>query len=407
MTASVQLCPVCGYALKKSEMQCGRCGEDLSGSRSVKEGSRAQDTGRASRWGGDYTIETIGMGHSAPSYGIREMNYAEVEAPHERDRAEEKQESAAVIEELKRQIEEMNRKMSLLSSQKSFQASASGSTPPPPSSTMPAVSRRRMTGRNDPEFRALVAAHLKRIEEMLNSGHADGHSSGNRHFKFLSESIIAPGVPEDSAILFVGPPGTLKSVSAFVSSVEIAKSTGKSALYVLLNESSRKFMGKLLARGIVSADDMQRTRIVDGAEIRKATTGLNGSWREVLLKYLDMEMKGKAYAVVVLDNLNALSSMVIGERERRVAYDYFEWCRRKSLVSIAIREGSYSTAVREKAADAYLADGVVQFSSRSTESGNTIPVFRVMKLRGAEIDTRYYTIQLASGTLKFVPAVAV
>jgi KaiC/GvpD/RAD55 family RecA-like ATPase len=71
-----------------------------------------------------------------------------------------------------------------------------------------------------------------------------------------------------------------------------------------------------------------------------------------------------------------------------------------------IKEGEYGRVVRDKSAEAYLADGVVQFHRRKRGDGSLIPMFRVVKMRGAEIDSRYYALQVSSGNLRFVPAVA-
>ncbi len=402
---NVQFCPVCGYALKRSERQCGRCGEELVvGQREVDEGATEKSSG--TRWGSDYTIEAISFGGSSSSgYGVRELSGTR-EAERGRDSSyEDASESRRIIEDLKNQIEETNRKMIVMRNEAARLASGRSATDARTEDYERKRNVRRLRKRTDPEFRALVDKHLRRIREIqLTNSEMIRQASAN-HLEFISEKILSPGLPEESVVLFVGPPGTMKSLLAADLMLKIARRQKRKVLYVVLGESARKLQAKLLLMGIMKEEDLSRIRLVDRREITKNAGGMQGTWRRLLMHYIEEQASQFSYSLLVLDNLNALSSMVVNEKERKATFEFFEWCRNRGLTAIAIKEGSYDISISEKSAEAYLADGVIQFTRTGDGSHGTVPMFRLMKMRGAKIDPSYYAFQFVSGDLKIVSAV--
>jgi KaiC/GvpD/RAD55 family RecA-like ATPase len=391
-------------------MQCGRCGEDFSGGGKRDEENRSGGKGITERWGGDYTIEAISFGRVAAGTGVREISSAEsareTKAPPSNAGKMETGDSSRVVDELKKKIEEMNRMVVNLT--KSAQHKAENITEDSSGRIAdPEKLKRRLLGRNDPEFMAMVNLHLARIAEIERSHHGGERSPAVRYLPFISQKMIRPGIADDSVVLFVGPAGTMKSTAAVTATLEIARMSSRPLLYVLLNDSSSRFLAKIIRAGILRSEEKRLIRIIDTREIRQNTSGWEGNWQRVLMEYMRSELGKQNYSAVILDNINSFVSMVTSEKPRKSVFDYFEWCRESGLICVAIREGSYASVLGERTAEAYLADGVVQFSSRQTEDGNTMPVFRVLKMRGSEIDTGYYAIQLSSGALKFVPAVAI
>ena len=409
--ADLQFCPVCGYALRRHEMQCGRCGEDFSGGTKGDEENRNRGKGDTDRWSGDYTIEAISFGRVAAGSGVREINPNEgvqekKTSSFHSGKKEATGDDSGMVEELRRKIDEMNRMVANLT--KPARNTAETAADGPSGSTADRERlKRRPWNRNDPEFRAMVNMHLARIAGMEGSRPEATHSRAVRYLPFISQDMIRPGIADDSVVLFVGPAGTMKSTAAMTAGLDIARISSRPLLYVLLNDSASRFLSKVIRAGILQNEEKRLVRIIDGREIRQNTTDWEGNWQKILMEYMKRELGKQKYSAVVLDNINSFTSMVTSERPRKSVFDYFEWCRESGLICIAIREGSYASALRERTAEAYLADGVVQFSSRQTEDGNTMPVFRVLKMRGSEIDTGYYAIQLSSGALKFVPAVAI
>ena len=404
---NVQFCPVCGYALKRSERQCGRCGEELiAGSRDSGDTVTEKDGG--TRWGSDYTIEAISFGGKTTSgYGIRDLSDSNVSDKKVERSYEDALESQKIIEELRKQVEEANKRVINMKNEAARLSLASrrpaGEKPPEENERKRNI--RRLRKRTDPEFRALVDKHLGRIREIQATDTGVSHNTQLKHLAFISEKVMSPGLPEESVVLFVGPPGTMKSILAADQLLKIAREQERNVLYIVLGESAKALESKLLLMGIMKAEDRARIRIVDRREIKKNTAEMQGTWRKLLMRYIEEQRRLFNYSLLVLDSLNALASMVSNEKARKATFEFFEWCRNSGLTAIAVKEGSYDISVSEKSAEAYLADGVVQFTRAGDSAHGTMPIFRLMKMRGARIDSGYYAFQFVSGTLKIVSAV--
>ena len=57
----------------------------------------------------------------------------------------------------------------------------------------------------------------------------------------MDESIISPGIYDSSVVLFVGPPGSMKSTMAANAVAAMARNAGSRVLYILLDDGRRKF----------------------------------------------------------------------------------------------------------------------------------------------------------------------
>lgn len=404
--ANVQFCPVCGYALKKMESQCGRCGESIGETveqpRPVPKKQSAPD-----RFQGSYSIEAISMrgdlegfktaSMHLPDYGVREVNQKR-SGPEER---------SGSVQELQKELRDLNDRIAKIDEEKKNDPLSLLKQFP---STTPTISFksdvvRHLRRRSDGEFKALVAAHVSTIRDKVMSRKVRGSGTDTVFHKFIDEKLVSPGVFESSVTLFVGPSGSMKSTMAAYTAAQMARYTGGRVLYLLLDEDKSKFETRLGQLNILARKEGS-IKVVDSMEVREKTTDLPGNWRRVIMEHVRREFERESFEFLVVDNMNAIHSMVSNERERSATFEFFDWLRELGLTSIVIKEGDYSKSVRGKAAEAYLADGVVQFHRRKREDGSLVPMFRVLKMRGAEIDSKYYALQVSSGSLRFVPAVA-
>ncbi len=402
--ANVQFCPVCGYALKKVENQCGRCGESI-GEKVEQPRQAPKQQSRSDRFQGTYSIEAISMrgdmqGNTAapmhlPDYGVREVN-------EKQSRYEER---GGSVHELQKELRDLNERIARIDEEKKNDPQGSrGQVPSTPAVSFKSDVVRHLRRRSDSEFKALVAAHVSAIRGNLLSRKVSGNGQSSVFHKFIDDKLVSPGVFDSSVTLFVGPSGSMKSTMAAYTAAQMAKYTGGRVLYLLLDEDRTKFETRLGQLNIMTKKEGS-IRVVDSLEVREKTTDLPGNWRRVMMEYVRREFERDAFEFIVVDNINAIHSMVSNERERSATFEFFDWLRELGLTSIVIKEGDYSKTVRGKAAEAYLADGVVQFHRRKRYDGSLVPMFRVLKMRGAEIDSKYYALQVSSGNLRFVPAV--
>ncbi len=404
--ANVQFCQVCGYALKKMDTQCGRCGESIG-----EETGRTRDTihkREQNRFDGGYSIETIGSGAEAAAlvergpqiqqdFGMRQVNHRQIKST-EQDRT---------MGELQKELRDLNDMIAKMNEEKKTDAavkSIEGRAAPSAAEYKSDVVR-HMRRRSDNDFKKIVSGHVAVLKKAT-AERALMDSKGNAsYYNFVSDSIVKPGIFEGSVILFAGPAGSMKSTMGAFTVDGMARETGGKALYILLDEGEKKFSKRLKEIGLESGKSGHLV-IVDRTDIKKKTAEMEGNWRQVMMDYIRQELRKDQFEFVVMDNLNAMYSMVNREIERKAVFEFFDWVRELGLTSIVIKEGEYGRVVRDKSAEAYLADGVVQFHRRKRGDGSLIPMFRVVKMRGAEIDSRYYALQVSSGNLRFVPAVA-
>lgn len=403
---NVQFCPVCGYAMKKMESQCGRCGETTGEDRNHEETVRREYS--PTRFTGGYTIEAIGLGgeieptgsglHSiSEGYGIRDVSSQQVKED-EKDKS---------INDLQKELKDLNERIAKMGEEKRADPPKKKERPQAHSSKQKGY-KSELIGhyrrRNDPEFLSLVGTHLSNIREAI--GKVQTRRMSESYHKFMDESIISPGIYDSSVVLFVGPPGSMKSTMAANAVASMARNAGSRVLYILLDDGRRKFNKRLSDMNIqVRGDEV--IRIADSKEIRRRTSEVEGNWRTVIMEYIKLEYSKSKFQFLVLDNLNAMYSMVNSDRDRKGLFTLFDWVREMGVTAIAIKEGEFPGAIRGRSAEAYLADGVIQFHRRKGSDGTLVPMFRVLKMRGAEIDSRYFALQISSGNLRFVPAIAI
>ena len=404
--ANVQCCPVCGYALKKVENQGGRCGESI-GEKVEQSRPVPKQQNHSDCFHGTYSIEAISMrgdmeGNTVapmhlPDYGVREVN----------QRQSRSEERGGSVQELQKELRDLNERIARIDEEKkNDQLSVRGQLPSTAVTTsFKSDVVKHLRRKSDSEFKALVAAHVSAISGRLLSRKVSGNGEHSVFHKFIDEKLVSPGVFDSSVTLFVGPSGSMKSTMAAYTAAEMAKYTGGRVLYLLLDEDRTKFETRLGQLSILTKREGS-IRVVDSTEVREKTADLPGNWRRVMMEYVRREFEREAFEFLVVDNINAIHSMVSNERERSATFEFFDWLRELGLTSIVIKEGDYTKTVRGKAAEAYLADGVVQFHRRKRYDGSLVPMFRILKMRGAEIDSKYYALQVSSGSLRFVPAVA-
>jgi len=388
-----QFCPICGYALKKADRQCGRCGEILFHESAVPEAAGGIS------WGRDYKIASIASSHGDGGKLKKEgdstgMKRIDISAALFADRDE-------LVADLRRQIDELTSMM-----EKQRPPSMAPANEPSPASHS-GVGRRSdilcyLRMNRDPDFRKKVEKHISSMKRTLNDADSSPSNIPEGSYRFLSEGIVRPGLPAGSVVLFIGPSGSMKSSLAAFEIASMAVDANSRAIYLLLAEVKEVFMSRLKAMGV----DIERLRIVDAKEIRENSSDMKGTWRDITLNYMGQLAKSKEYGFLAIDNINSLHSMVTPQYPRRTTYELFEWARKLDMTSIMIREGAYELNIRDRSADAYLADGILQFSKKKRRDGSTVPVFRVMKLRGAEIDPSSYALQLSSRSLRVIPSVA-
>lgn len=356
---------MCGFALRRGEKQCGRCGESVSATEE-REAPSSRET--------NFKLESIRVSsrQSAPLHSHVEAQTGDAQA----------------LDAFRSQIAELERKIEILNSGKATERAVENR----------GEVAKHFRYRKDPSFVAATMDHVMKMRRMRREMHKAPSTAPS--FIPVPGNIAKPGIMRGSVLLFAGPPGTMKStVAAFLSSTAAGADAG--VLYILLNERRVHFVSRSRSTGI----DISNLTLLDFVDLRSATAGYPGTWERAIMAYVQDQLKSMRFAIVVIDSVNSLLSMQSTERPRKQAFDMISKLRSLGVTAVLIEEGDYRSVVKRKTAEAYLCDGVFQFMTRKMQDGTLSRVMRVLKLRGSEIDPRFFTIQFSGKSIHLNPSI--
>ncbi|MFA5313309.1 MAG: ATPase domain-containing protein [Methanomassiliicoccales archaeon] len=205
------------------------------------------------------------------------------------------------------------------------------------------------------------------------------------------DNILGGGVPSGHLILLTGPPGSMKSTLAFNIIYNVSEIHKSNCLYISL-EQSRESLMKQMARLNMSMDKVgDRLIVVDMIGLRTAKKDEPGDWRSILLRYVKNIYAEKKFNMFVLDSLGSFRSITSHEFTRQDLQDLFDWFRELGITVIMIAESGISDAP-DISQEAYLSDGVVELKMKELNDSRVQRWMRVIKMRGMNIDTRYYAL---------------
>jgi len=373
--SGAQFCPVCGYALRRGERQCGRCGENISDDDEDEDNNQSR---RHSSLNLDFSIEAIGGSNQRSSElkdGTRNPKLIES--------------SQIDVEVFKSYVAELERKIEALTT-----GGEKGAL------KQVEETKRRFKSRKDPDFIAAVRGHVMRMHQLQKRTDAK-LITRSTYLPFLDEELISPGIAAGSVLLFSGPSGTFKSSFAAYFASQIAAKLNTFAIYLLLNERRRHFMSRAEAIGL----DLDHLLVYDLQTLRSTTAGYSGTWANAILSFLEEEVRVRRADLVVIDSIGSLLSMQTSKHPRKQTFDVIERLRKLRATSVLIEEGEYSSVVKRNTGEAYIVDGVFQFLNRVRDDGSRNAVFRILKLRGSKIDPRFFSIQISAGKMRFIPSI--
>lgn len=401
---NAQYCPVCSYALKKTDTECGRCGEVLQKITEPVETLRQAPADAQSLTG--YSIEAIGKVADVEVAGSPDIHFANGQPVKEGSTKRARDDDQRSMRMLQRELRDLNERIARMDAEKRMTSMLDGNAFRQEQAAEGAVVTEEVKrySKSDRYFSSLVKRHVTAMKEAGRGATEGSLNAETLYHHFIDGSIVKPGVFDRSITLFVGPPGSLKSTMAAVTIAGMAKASGGRALYLTLDDRKSKF--ELRTRELNLQKESEIIAVADKRDIRRGSNDIQSNWRASLMEYVRRQLSRGKFRFIVLDNLNALSTLLSTDRERRATFALFNWIRDLGLTAVAVMEGEYSKVLRSKRPEIYLADGIVQFHRIDRGNGESVPMFRVLKMRGAEIDCRYYSLQLNSGSLKFVPAVA-
>ncbi|HNX48182.1 MAG TPA: ATPase domain-containing protein [Methanomassiliicoccales archaeon] len=410
-------CPRCGFGVRPGEEQCGRCGEDLKPKASqpvqVNLASVKLDRDRDGECSTVRirSIETIQVGRPDSAMQVRtdELNKRERELQERERRLNVKSNE---IEERSKEIKEKKE--------------------PQPSVDMDEVRRRlreELTRHFEPELEALQAqldekeaelqearlklqmldagqemevvdeAELARItEDIFRELHAQVGASLKvvdtgllrTHINRLDE-VLGGGIPQGHIVLFNGSPGTMKSTLAYTI-LHRAAVNGTPGLYLSVEQSRRSILRQMERMGMPEADTDGKLRVLDMRELRKEMAAHEGNWRELIMGYVRREQEATGFKVFALDSLESFKALTEHCFSRQDLKDLFDWFKSLNITVLVISENTSDEYDEADQGEAYLSDGIMEMLMREMTDSRVQRWVRCVKMRGANVDNRYYSM---------------
>jgi len=205
------------------------------------------------------------------------------------------------------------------------------------------------------------------------------------------DSILGGGVPAGHLILVTGPPGSMKSTLTFNIMYNVAEKHNMNCLYISLDQSRESLM-KQMVRLNMSMDKVgDRLMIADMIGLRVAKHDEPGDWRAILLRYVKNIYAEKKFEMFVLDSLDSFKSISSHSFSRQDLQDLFDWFKELGITVFMIGEGGTGDAT-DVSQEAYLSDGVIELRMKELSDSRVQRWVRVAKMRGMNIDTRFYAM---------------
>jgi KaiC/GvpD/RAD55 family RecA-like ATPase len=205
------------------------------------------------------------------------------------------------------------------------------------------------------------------------------------------DMVLNGGIPSGHLILVSGMPGSMKSTLTFSILYNAVKYEGASCMYFSM-EQSRKSLLRQMARLRMPMDGMEdRFMVVDMVDLRKAMEEEHGDWRTIMLRYVKNIHSQKNFHMFVLDSLESFKSVCSYDFTRQDLKDLFDWFKSLNITVFLIAEAA--TAISTLGSpESYLADGVFELTMKEIDDSKVQRWLRIPKMRGMNIDTRYYSM---------------
>jgi KaiC/GvpD/RAD55 family RecA-like ATPase len=206
------------------------------------------------------------------------------------------------------------------------------------------------------------------------------------------DTILGGGIPEGHVILVNGAPGTMKSTLTYTILHNAAKYDGISSMYFSLEQSRASILRQMARLKMPDPQAAEHMMVVDMVDLRKEMEDVHGDWRDILLRYVKNVFAERPFRVFVLDSLDSFKAISDHDFTRQDLKDLFDWFKSLGITVMLISEKPMDQLLESSQSELYLADGAIELMMRQIDDSKVNRWVRCPKLRGMNIDTRYYAI---------------
>ncbi|MEM2943387.1 MAG: ATPase domain-containing protein [Methanomassiliicoccales archaeon] len=199
------------------------------------------------------------------------------------------------------------------------------------------------------------------------------------------------GIPAGNVILINGCAGTMKSTLAYAILYNSAIHEGLNSMYFSLEQSRESLLNQMEKMGMPKEKSGNKVLVVDMIDLRKRMVKERGDWRNILMRYVGNIKKEWDFKIFVLDSIESFKSLTDYQLSRQDLKDLFDWFRSLNMTVLLISEKPLEVLLDNAESEAYLADGIIEMRMKEIDDVRVQRWLRVLKMRGTEIDPRYFS----------------
>lgn len=241
-----------------------------------------------------------------------------------------------------------------------------------------------------------VTAELK---SQIGAGMPAGTVDGIVHtYVEKLDQILAGGVPEGHVVLVNGPPGSMKTSLTYNILHNAAAKGGMKGMYLSLEQDSASLLRQMGRLGMDRKESQDGLMVVDLVDLRRSMEGHTGGWRSIITRYIEETVAANGIKLLAFDSLESFAAMSEEELTRADVQDLFDGFRSLGLTTFVISETPMAKLESDRRMELYVADGALELSLKETSDSHVQRWLRCVKMRGANIDPRFYYLMHAGGS---------
>jgi len=230
------------------------------------------------------------------------------------------------------------------------------------------------------------------------------------------DELFTEGIPEGSAVLVEGGPGSGKTILCLNMTTNFCKQ-GKKVLYMSFEEPAARLIDHMEAFGWDPGKYIANKQLVikrfDALDIARSVEALLSAAKKELLIEVQPMLFPRDFQpdVVLIDSLTSISSAFSGEESRFRIYmeQLFRYLESSNITSFLIRETASPTHTGNVWAEkgeavSFLADGIVAlYNVYYTKTGYRGVALEVLKMRGEAIKRKIVEAEITNKGISVYP----
>jgi KaiC/GvpD/RAD55 family RecA-like ATPase len=212
------------------------------------------------------------------------------------------------------------------------------------------------------------------------------------------DQLLSGGIPMGGVVLINGPAGSMKTSLTYHVLHNAAAKGPMKGMFLSLEQDRDSLIRQMTILGMPRDECLDHLMIVDLVDLRRSMEGQHGDWRSIIMRYVENVMKESPFTLLALDSLESFMAMSQVEFTRIEVQELFDWFRSLGLTTFVISETPMTRLEREGHMELYVADGVVEIIMKEVGDSHIQRWLRCIKMRGANIDPRYYALMHAGNS---------